>query len=35
MEDTHIYRMLLGMKLRWYVTKVQVYMALDRVDVWV
>ncbi len=35
MEDTQFYTMLLGIKLPWRVTKVQVDMDLNRVDVWV
>jgi transposase len=35
MEDTQLYTMLLGIKYPWLVTKVQVDMALNRVDVWV
>lgn len=35
MEDTQLYTMLLGIKFPWRVNKVQVDMALNRVDVWV
>jgi transposase len=35
MEDTQLYTMLLGIKFPWLVTKVQVVMELNRVDVWV
>jgi transposase len=35
MEDIQLYTMLLGIKLPWRVTKVQVDMTLGRVDVWV
>ena len=35
MEDTQLYTMLLGIKYPWLVTKVQVDMVLNRVDVWV
>jgi transposase len=35
MEDIQLYTMLLGIKLPWRVTRVQVDMALNRVDVWV
>ncbi len=34
MEDTQLYTMLLGIKFPWRVTKVQVDMARNRVDVW-
>ena len=35
MEDTQLYAMLLGIKHPWRVSKVQVDMASQRVDVWV
>jgi transposase len=35
MEDTQLYGMLLGIKFPWRVSRVQVDMALNRVDVWV
>jgi len=35
MEDVQLYTILLGIMLPWRVTKVQVNMALNRVDVWV
>jgi transposase len=35
MEDTQLYTMLLGIKQPWRVVKVQVDMALNRVDVWI
>ena len=35
MEDTQLYGMLLGIKFPWRVIKVQVDMALSRIDVWV
>jgi len=35
MEDTQLYRMLLGIKFPWRVSKVKVDMALNRVDVWI
>ena len=35
MEDTQLYTMLFGIKLPWRVSKVQVDMASNRVDVWV
>ena len=35
MEDTQLYAILLGIKFPWRVNKVQVDMALSRIDVWV
>ena len=35
MEDTQLYGLLLGIKYPWRVSKVQVDMASQRVDVWV
>jgi transposase len=35
MQDTQLYAMLLGLKAPWHVTKVQVDMAKERIDVWV
>ena len=35
MEDTQLYAMLLGIKFPWRVNKVQVDIALSRIDVWV
>lgn len=35
MEDTQLYAMLLGIKFPWRITRVQVDMKAERVDVWI